>query len=464
MQNIFPAIEWFQERVILREGLGYALQILPLILLTLRAFRESLDRQLKRTIVQIGAAIWLLYVLAASLIESWLLPYEFPHQTQGSAVLSFMGVILMAVMLLILARIIPLNLIKKVLMLLLITNYLLFLITFSKIYSEYTTREMLTYSYPYRLDKLLIFVLLLLITLPLVIHTVDYFAAQIVVLPSRKVRFWTLIFPISAAVLQSGMYIYVVWFEAYSRYQVYVLSGLFIAMTPGFIFTMIILELILRNNLLEEHYGELVHGYARVQDHINTIHEIKHEITGHLTSVAVTIEEERYDDALSYIEDLIGFSEINERIFYSSHPLINGIINYCMLQAEGSPVWLDAKIGTTDYAPLNDCEITIVLKNMLLNAVEELQDLPSDIAQCQATIDLKMAIVNNSLIVSCRNALNNDLRWEGRRLATTKEQRVRGEHGHGIALIQRVAQKHSGRMLIEAEGDEFRISIVVPIK
>lgn len=464
MNFLYNTIVQFQQYVILREGLGFASQMLPLLFLTLRAFRENLSSHQKRMIGRIAVVFWVFYVVVASLVEFRIYVPDAMTSRGGSRLIDFFSLSLLFAFSAIVMSRIHLSIVKRALMLLLINNYLLFATVLSKIYSTGFHNSAINFIYPYRLDALLVYAVILLATLPIVVRVIDSFSTQIVILPSRMVRFWLLLFPGLALMVQSAMFIYVMSRGEFSRYQVYVLLGLFISLVPGFLMTMVIIELIMRKHVVEEQAAELVRGYARVQNHIDAVHEMKHDLADHLHSVALLLEGGRHEDAHTYIDELIDLSEVNDRIFYSSHPLINGIINYCMMQADDTPVYLDARIQTDDYTPLNDREITVILRNMLMNAVEELEVLPPDTDQHEATIDLKMATVNKNLIVSCCNRITEDLKWEGGRPVTTKAQTMDGERGHGLALLQNIAARHRGRLRIEADDEQFRISILIPQK
>ena len=136
-----------------------------------------------------------------------------------------------------------------------------------------------------------------------------------------------------------------------------------------------------------------------------------------------------------------------------------------ILLASKSKQIVDNKINFTcvaNGALLNGMEtidLCSIFGNALDNAIESVTQLSdSDKRIVQATVCSK----NEFLMLRFENYYENELRFDGRNIATTKkDKRI---HGYGIKSIQKTAEKYGGEVQIATQNNWFILCVLIPMQ
>lgn len=263
--------------------------------------------------------------------------------------------------------------------------------------------------------------------------------------------------PITANII----FIIVMWSFVYKyipnnthiNYIVLVLSGLLIFSNISII---TIINSIVRDKQLKiekqkikEKIDIQYNYYLSLKKEQEKIDKFRHDMKNHLICIknlAKTEESEKYIEKINF--------EINQNTvdFNTGSPILD-IIFY-----EKSLICIDKKIEYQFDVDYSKCEFIDVIdtcsifSNLLDNAIEACDK----ITQGKRFISIKGNKINNFFVIKCENSKINDILYEGKNIATDKENK--DLHGIGLKSIRDSFEKYDGVINIEISDEKFTLS------
>lgn len=185
---------------------------------------------------------------------------------------------------------------------------------------------------------------------------------------------------------------------------------------------------------------------------MENFHREKHDWINELIALKNEIEYENKDVVLQNIDRIIQNCQFGEAISDTGNKCIDALINVKYTTAKEKGIDFILKIFIPEELPINQCDMGIVLGNILDNAIEATEKCNSSAKK----IEIIMGIKKEALVLVVKNPLAGSLkRNKDGKLLSTKEDSKR--HGYGINSVIKVARKYNGDVIIEEEGGEFVI-------
>lgn len=179
--------------------------------------------------------------------------------------------------------------------------------------------------------------------------------------------------------------------------------------------------------------------YHDVKKQINLIQNIESE-TGQELTRALRQSVERYSCALD-----------------TGDPILNTLLNEKANLCAEKQICFHCLTNFHSLAPVEGLELCAIVGNALDNAIEATAQIPDPE---QRSIQAVIAQKDNFLVFRFENPYQGHLRWEQKRLLTTKSDK--NLHGIGLNSIQYSAEKYGGAISIDAEHGLFVLKIVIP--
>ena len=263
--------------------------------------------------------------------------------------------------------------------------------------------------------------------------------------------------PITANII----FIIVMWSFVYKyipnnthiNYIVLVLSGLLIFSNISIITIINSIvrdkQLKIENQKIKEKIDIQYNYYLSLKKEQEKIDKFSHDMKNHLICIknlAKTEESEKYIEKINF--------EINQNTvdFNTGSPILD-IIFY-----EKSLICIDKKIEYQFDVDYSKCEFIDVIdtcsifSNLLDNAIEACDK----ITQGKRFISIKGNKINNFFVIKCENSKINDILYEGKNIATDKENK--DLHGIGLKSIRDSFEKYDGVINIEISDEKFTLS------
>jgi signal transduction histidine kinase len=191
--------------------------------------------------------------------------------------------------------------------------------------------------------------------------------------------------------------------------------------------------------------------YRRMDEVHREMRAIKHDFTNHLMSLDQFLQAGEYEELGLYLRKYIGEASraVSETI--TGTVSIDGLISVKKQAASDRGIRFEARAGGITKIRVNPMHLSIVLGNVLDNAIEACAKLPPE---AERYIELGMKTDGDDLCIVVKNPSPPVAMGEDGLPRTSKG----GEHGVGLVSVKSAVEKHGGRMRVESRGGEFIFS------
>lgn len=188
---------------------------------------------------------------------------------------------------------------------------------------------------------------------------------------------------------------------------------------------------------------------------IETIKLLKHDMKNNISCIDALIEEENYDEAHNICHSLTNKYTSIGTIVNTKNYLLNAVLNVEIEKAKsyGIPV----KISITNDLKMfkNSSDIISLIGNILDNAISYL----SKNKVKNNEINFSTGYEGSYSIIKCRNNILDSVLFNNPSLKTDKEDK--DNHGKGITIINSIAHKYNGDVIIKERNKEFVITVIL---
>lgn len=188
---------------------------------------------------------------------------------------------------------------------------------------------------------------------------------------------------------------------------------------------------------------------------IETIKLLKHDMKNNISCIDALIEEENYDEAHNICHSLTDKYTSIGTIVNTENYLLNAVLNVEIEKAKsyGIPVKLSI---TNDFKMFkNSSDIISLIGNILDNAISYL----SKNKVKNNEINFSTGYEGSYSIIKCRNNILDSVLFNNPSLKTDKKDK--DNHGKGITIINSIAHKYNGDVIIKERNKEFIITVIL---
>ena len=192
-------------------------------------------------------------------------------------------------------------------------------------------------------------------------------------------------------------------------------------------------------------------------EEVRSIHQemrgYKHDFHHHLQTLKGQLEAGEVDRAIAYIEALDKDLQNVDTLLKTGNVTVDDILSAKLAQArsEGIPVTVEANLPPE--LTLTDVELSIVLGNLLDNAIEACREAAGD-----RFIRLSLRMKGRMLYFYLLNAAGKKKPTLGSLFKTGKT----GAHGFGLHRAETILEKHGGWVKYNSEEGAFTSEFLVP--
>ena len=197
----------------------------------------------------------------------------------------------------------------------------------------------------------------------------------------------------------------------------------------------------------EKHLDEVRSIYREMRGY-------KHDFHHHLQTLYGQIEAGEYENALAYIEELDLSLQRIDSLLKTGNASADAILSGKLMQAQRAGIRVEVKANIPDKLSLSDVELSIVLGNLIDNALEACKE-----AKGEKFIRLFLAVKGKMLYFSMLNSATGKLPKYGSLFKTRKT----GLHGFGLARAEDIITRHSGWIKYNSEDGAFTTEFLVPV-
>lgn len=213
----------------------------------------------------------------------------------------------------------------------------------------------------------------------------------------------------------------------------------------------IIMNKMQRDNITREEYNLLKANISaqerlavEARERYSEIKTLKHDMKHYLTTAAELISDEKSAEAKAYIERIIS-EKINSSIVgvNTGSAVIDAALNNKIALCAEKGIKMKCAIDT-QFENINEIDISILLSNLLDNAISGCNTL-------EKHIELIISHKKSLTYIAVKNSISGSVLKDNPSLETDKADK--SEHGFGIKSVRDIAKKYDGS--VEFKGEKY---------
>lgn len=183
---------------------------------------------------------------------------------------------------------------------------------------------------------------------------------------------------------------------------------------------------------------------------------VRHDMKQHLCTITEMIERNEITELKQYITELLGAFYPKNIIVDTGNIVIDALINakYAYMQQNNIKFNVDVKIP--HQLPYQNIDISILIGNMLDNAIEASEKITIDKRQIDFAIQFRSNILTIQLGNYYNGCINKDSKGQ---ILTTKTESE--NHGIGFLSINKIVMKYNGKIDMTYNDNYFRIKAMI---
>ncbi|MGL4799635.1 MAG: sensor histidine kinase [Cellulosilyticaceae bacterium] len=184
--------------------------------------------------------------------------------------------------------------------------------------------------------------------------------------------------------------------------------------------------------------------------------KLLHDMKNHMGTIGAMIKIGEQDEAVLYIEEVVGALSEEKSIVYCKHQAVNAILHNKVKRMQQLEMTYSIACDLPEAIHLSLVEIGSIVNNTLDNAIEACMKVEDKLKR---EIQVKVRYVEGQLLYEVENTKTHEIREEAGKLKTSKEDKL--FHGHGIGQIESIVHKHKGLMDVVYDEARFKITVIV---
>lgn len=240
-------------------------------------------------------------------------------------------------------------------------------------------------------------------------------------------------------------------------------SGIAILNLFLFYFAMRILEkeeTLQRLQLNTERMRNQMNIYRTMQMQYEQQRRFLHDYKNQLNCIQGLLDCGQTGEASEYITRMTGnlraqFGDIN-----TNHTVVNIILNQKYQTARDQKIAMTFVINDLSELTMPEEDLVTLLTNLLDNAIEACEKFDDKNVSIRKTIQFKMVMEENQLILSVRNPVITPVLIKNNTVVTSKKDAV--YHGIGLSNVNTVVRKYHGTSVLKCEDGWFSFAAMIP--
>ena len=204
-----------------------------------------------------------------------------------------------------------------------------------------------------------------------------------------------------------------------------------------------------QHDLMLKHYAEVHHMY-------NQVRGWRHDYHSHLQAMKAMLSLGQREAHEAYLAKLDADLTEVDTILRSGNVMIDAILNSKISLAISKEIPVSAKATVPEKMPISEVDISIIIGNLLDNAMEANAPLP----KAGRFIRLYIGRHKEMLYITVTNAMGTLPRRQGLRFFSTKND---PNHGFGLHRIDRITEKYNGFVNRQFEDGVFATEVMLPL-
>ena len=206
--------------------------------------------------------------------------------------------------------------------------------------------------------------------------------------------------------------------------------------------------------LLEEQARAFERQIEAVRASDEKMRLLRHDLRHHAAALSRLIDAGEQERCRAYLAELSGQQEAEAPLRYADNLVANAVMAAYLAPAQAAGIEVRCEARVPAELPLRDTELSVLLSNLLSNAVEACERVRAEGAG-RPFVSLSMRAQDGRLAVRCENAAVPGASFS----RTSKADASR--HGLGLPAMRQIVERHGGALYADVEGGVAVVRIVI---
>ena len=194
--------------------------------------------------------------------------------------------------------------------------------------------------------------------------------------------------------------------------------------------------------------------YKQLGEAYKNIRSFMHDTKKHLFYIESCVNNKKYDDIIPYSREIMHDLESRYCTINTGNLVVDAFVSNLLLQAKSLGIALQTDLKfDKDILPINDYHMTIILGNLLDNALNACKNqLNAKIKVSLRSADDNFSIhVANTYVITSPDKAPEDF------------ESTDFIHGYGLKNVKNSAETCGGFCVIQHENDIYSVTVIVPM-
>lgn len=203
-----------------------------------------------------------------------------------------------------------------------------------------------------------------------------------------------------------------------------------------------------QNELVNRHYDEVETMYR-------TMRVWRHDYHNHIQTLSAYMSMEQYDEASGYLERLAEDLARVDTVLRTGNVMVDAILNSKLTLIRERRISVDATAAVPREIAIPDIELSVLIGNLMDNAMEACMKLPEE----ERFIRIYIDVIKKQLYICVTNSMDGMAQRRGNYFLSDKQ----GSHGFGLLRIDEIVASHGGYLNRKAEEGVFATEVMLPL-
>lgn len=195
--------------------------------------------------------------------------------------------------------------------------------------------------------------------------------------------------------------------------------------------------------------------YAEVENMYRTMRGWRHDYRHHIQALKFHMSRNEYDEVNGYLDMLDDDLTNVETVLKTGNRMTDAILNSKLSLAKDKNITVKADATVPVNLSVNELDLSVILGNLLDNAIEACSQLPEEKRLIRIYITTKGSYLYLSVVNTAAGKKKNKL---ADRFLTSK-----GEgHGFGLSRIDAIVKRYGGYITRASEDEAFSTEVLLP--
>ncbi|MEL7567422.1 MAG: GHKL domain-containing protein [Dehalobacterium sp.] len=180
----------------------------------------------------------------------------------------------------------------------------------------------------------------------------------------------------------------------------------------------------------------------------------RHDVINHFNTVYSLVTMNKNEKALEYMKTIHEVLGLYETYANTGVDEVDSVLNYKLTEAKQKDIQVNLELEIPQSVELKGFDITVILSNLLDNAIEACQRLDQN-----KTIKVVLKYKKGRLIIIVQNTFDGQVNRSHAKIQTRKQDKQ--NHGLGLSQIERIVEQYNGDMKVKQTDTLFTTYIVL---